>query len=111
VRDSRRLGYLGLAVTYVLPWALLTVLASGGAFWSITLLSVALLARISLALLVGVGILNDGQVLRDLLLLPLRDAFGLFFWIWSYASNTVVWRGQRFRLCRGHLNPLPPPPS
>jgi ceramide glucosyltransferase len=111
VRDSRRLGYLGLAVTYVLPWALLTVLASGGAFWSITLLSVALLARISVALLVGVGILNDGQVLRDLLLLPLRDAFGLFFWIWSYASNTVVWRGQRFRLRRGHLNPLPPPPS
>jgi ceramide glucosyltransferase len=106
VRDSRRAGYLGLAVTYVLPWALLTVLATGGALWSITLLSVALLARISVALLVGVGILNDGQVLRDILLLPLRDCFGLFFWAWSYASNTVLWRGQRFRLKRGHLEHL-----
>jgi ceramide glucosyltransferase len=103
VRDSRRAGYLGLAITYVLPWALLTVLASGGALWSITLLSLALLARVAVALIVGVGLLHDGQVLRDILLLPLRDAFGLFFWFWSYASNTVLWRGQRFRLHRGHL--------
>jgi ceramide glucosyltransferase len=103
VRDSRRAGYLGLAITYVLPWALLTVLASGAALWSITLLSVALLVRIAVALTVGVGILNDGQVLRDLLLLPLRDCCGLFFWVWSFASNTVLWRGERFRLRRGHL--------
>ena len=111
VRDSRRAGYLGLAVTYVLPWALLTILASGGALWSITLLSVALLARISVALLVGVGVLNDAQVLRDILLLPLRDGFGLFFWAWSYASNTVLWRGQRFRLKRGHLENVDAPPD
>lgn len=106
VRDSRRAGYLGLGITYVLPWALLTVLASGGALWSITLLSLALLARVAVALIVGVSILGDGQVLRDILLLPLRDCFGLFFWIWSYASNTVLWRGERFRLRRGHLEHL-----
>ena len=105
-RDSRRAGYLGLGITYVLPWALLTVVASGGALWSFTLFSVALLARVAVALIVGVGLLRDGQVLRDLLLLPLRDAFGLFFWAWSYASDTVVWRGERFRLHRGRLERL-----
>lgn len=106
VRDSRRAGYLGLGVTYVLPWALLAVVASGGALWSITLLSVALLARISVALIVGVGLLSDGQVLRDILLLPIRDIFALFFWLWSYASDTIVWRGERFRLHRGRLEHL-----
>ena len=105
-RDSRRAGYLGLGITYVLPWAVLTMIASGGELWSFTLFSVALLARMAVALVVGVGLLRDGQIFRDLLLLPLRDAFGLFFWAWSYASDTVVWRGERFRLRRGRLEPL-----
>jgi ceramide glucosyltransferase len=105
-RDSRRAGYIGLGITYVLPWAVLTMLASGGALWSFTLLSVALLARMAVALVVGVGMLRDGQVLRDLLLIPIRDAFGLWFWLWSYASDIVVWRGERFRLRRGRLEKL-----
>jgi ceramide glucosyltransferase len=102
-RDSRRAGYLGLGVTYVLPWALLAVVASGCSLWSLSLLSVALLVRVGVALTVGVGVLHDGQVLRDIWLLPLRDCFGLFFWAWSYASDIVVWRGERFRLRRGGL--------
>jgi len=102
-RDSRRAGYFGLAVTYVLPWALTVVIASGFSLWSFSLLSLALLVRVSVALTVGVGILRDGQVLRDIWLLPLRDCFGLFFWAWSYASDVVVWRGERFRLRNGRL--------
>lgn len=103
-RDSRRAGYFGLLFTYVLPWAVATVIASGFALWSFSLLSVALLARLAVALTVGVGLLQDGQVLRDLAWLPVRDGFGLFFWAWSYASDVVVWRGERFRLHRGTLH-------
>jgi len=102
-RDSRRAGYLGLGVTYTLPWAIAAVIASGGALWSFTLLSIALLVRVAVALKVGVGILRDGQVLRDLILLPIRDGFGLMFWAWSYASDVVVWRGESFRLKNGVL--------
>jgi ceramide glucosyltransferase len=102
-RDSRRLGYLGLGLTYCVPWALLTVLASGGALWSFTLLTMALLARVAVALTVGVGLLRDDQVLRDLWLLPMRDLFGLLFWMWSFAGDTVVWRGERFRLHDGRI--------
>jgi ceramide glucosyltransferase len=102
-RDSRKLGYLGLGITFCLPWAILTCIASGFALWSFTLLSLAALARVSVALAVGVGVLRDGQVLRDLWLLPLRDLCGLVFWAWSFAGDTIVWRGERFHLRNGRL--------
>jgi ceramide glucosyltransferase len=103
-RDSRKLGYVGLGITYALPWAIFTCIASGLALWSFTLLSLVALARVAVALSVGVGVLGDGQVLRDLWLLPLRDFFGLGFWAWSFAGDTVVWRGEQFRLRDGRIS-------
>jgi len=112
-RDSRKLGYMGLGITYALPWAMMTCVASGFALWSFSLLSVVALARVAVALSVGVGVLRDGQVLRDLWLLPLRDFFGLGFWAWSFAGDTVVWRGELFYLRDGRISPVaggvPPP--
>jgi ceramide glucosyltransferase len=102
-RDSRKLGYVGLGITFALPWAVMTCIASGLALWSFSLLSVVVLARVAVALSVGVGILRDGQVLRNLWLLPLRDFFGLGFWAWSFAGDTVVWRGERFHLRNGRI--------
>ncbi len=104
-RDSRKLGYVGLGITYALPWAVMTCVASGFALWSFSLLSVVMLARVAVALSVGVGVLGDAQVLRDLWLLPLRDFFGLWFWAWSFAGDTVVWRGQLFSLRNGRITP------
>ena len=102
-RDSRRWGYIGLGITYCIPWAVLNCIASGFALWSFTLLSLVLLARVCVALTVGVGVLRDEQVLRDIWLLPLRDFVGLGFWAWSFASHTVVWRGERFELENGRI--------
>ncbi|MGA2438241.1 MAG: bacteriohopanetetrol glucosamine biosynthesis glycosyltransferase HpnI [Acidobacteriaceae bacterium] len=105
VRDARRWGYLGMGITYCIPWAVLNCVASGFALWSFSLLSLVVLARVAVALTVGVGVLGDAQVLRDIWLLPLRDFCGLGFWVWSYASDTVVWRGERFRLRNGRISP------
>jgi len=102
-RDSRKLGYVGLGITFCLPWAVFACIASGFALWSFTLLSLTLLARVSVALSVGVGVLHDGQVLRDLWLLPLRDFFAFGFWLWSFAGDTVVWRGEQFHLHDGRI--------
>jgi ceramide glucosyltransferase len=55
------------------------------------------------ALAAGVGILRDRQVLRDLWLLPLRDFCALGVWIWSFAGNSVQWRGETFLLKQGKL--------
>jgi ceramide glucosyltransferase len=105
IRDSRKLGYVGLVFTFGLPWAILNVLASGFTLESLALLSLTLLARVTVALSIGVGILGDRQVPRDIWLLPLRDLTAMWVWIWSFASNTVVWRGQRFILRQGKLTP------
>jgi len=103
IRDSRRAGYVGLLFTYGLPWALLNWLASGFAIEGLALLSLALLARVTVALGVGVGILGDRQVLRDLWLVPVRDLTAMAVWVWSFAGNTVTWRGETFRLEKGML--------
>jgi ceramide glucosyltransferase len=105
IRDSRRLGYFGLVFTFVLPWAIFNAIASGFSLESLALLSLACLARVTLALAVGVGLLDDGQVLRDLWLLPLRDLAALWVWVWSFAGDTVVWRGEAFTLQDGDLKP------
>lgn len=105
-RDSRRWGYFGLGITYALPWAVMTCIASGFALWSFSLLSVVILARVAVALSVGVGVLHDDQVIRDLWLLPLRDFFGLGFWAWSFAGDTIVWRGELFALRNGRITRL-----
>lgn len=103
VRDERGLGYAGLPLSFGLVWAAATVIASAGAIWSWALLSMSLLARIALALSVGVGILGDRQVLRDLWLVPLRDVIGAGLWLGSFASDDVEWRGLKFKLKRGRL--------
>jgi ceramide glucosyltransferase len=103
VRDSRKLGYAGLVVTFGIPWAVFNCIACGFDLPSLALLSLTVLARISVALAIGVGILDDRQVLRDLWLLPLRDFCALAVWIWSFAGNSVTWRGERFLLRDGKL--------
>jgi ceramide glucosyltransferase len=104
IRDSRKLGYLGLIFTFGLPWAVANLIASGFSLVSVALLSVTLAARVALALTVGVGILNDGQVLRDLWLLLPRDVAALGIWVWSYASHNITWRGEEFQLKDGKLS-------
>jgi ceramide glucosyltransferase len=103
VRDARPGGYAGLPFTFGLLWALAALVASAGAVWSWPLLSLALLARLALALSVGVGVLGDPQVLRDAWLIPLRDLMGAWLWAWSFASDDVEWRGVRFHLHKGRL--------
>jgi ceramide glucosyltransferase len=105
-RDSRRMGYIGLVLTFGLPWAILAVALSLGAWWSWGLLALALGLRCAVALQVGVGVVHDRSVSRHLWLLPLRDLIAFGVWFWSFADNKVRWRGDIFVLEDGKIRPL-----
>lgn len=106
MRDARRAGYAGLVLSYGLAWACLNLIASGLSLFAFALFTLALFLRVTLALGVGVGILRDRQVLRDLWLLVPRDLIALGVWAWSFSSDTVIWRDQRFLLKKGKLTRL-----
>jgi ceramide glucosyltransferase len=103
VKDRRPGQYFGLIATFGFAWAILAVVALPAAWWTWTIFAVTALVRVTAAFVVGKGVLDDAQVLRDLWLLPLRDFLALAIWIGSFFGNTVVWRGLRFRLKNGKL--------
>ena len=104
VRDARPGGYAGLLFTQGFTLALLNVLASGFSPLSLWLLALTFFLRLSLAMTVGAQVLADHQVLPTLWLLPLRDVVATCLWIAGFASNTIVWRGERFHVQNGKLN-------
>lgn len=103
IRVSRFAGYVGMGITYALPWALLALLLARCAIWAWVLLVMTAVMRSAVALKVGRGILHDSQVTRWLWLLPIRDVIAVFVWFVSFFGHSIIWRGQRFRLQHGKL--------
>ena len=106
VRDARPGGYAGLLFTHGLALALLNVLASGLSPLSLWLLGLSFFLRLALAMTVGAEVLGDHEVLPNLWLLPLRDLVAMGMWAAGFAGNSIVWRGQRFLLNGGKLQPM-----
>ena len=103
VRDSRFWGYVGLGLTFGLPWAALALIFSRGAAWAWALLACTAAIRLVVAIVVGKSVLQDRQVVRSLALIPVRDVFALLVWIVSFAGHRIVWRGDHFSLENGKL--------
>jgi ceramide glucosyltransferase len=103
IRASRFWGFMGLIFTFAIPWSLVALVVTRGGFWTWMFLAAACLARLLTALVVGIGALNDVQVLRQVWLIPLRDVIAVFVWIASLGGRTVIWRGERSRLKEGKL--------
>jgi ceramide glucosyltransferase len=106
VKDRRKAQYLGLIVTFALAWAIISVAAAPHAWWTWTTLVITALLRFAAALAIRNSVLRDPQVTRDLWLVPLRDFVGLAVWVASFFGDTIVWRGERFCLRNGKLEPL-----
>jgi ceramide glucosyltransferase len=103
VRDSRAGGYIGLVSTYGLMWAILCVIAAGGAAWSWAAFAATLFLRFAMAVVVGNSVLQDRRLFANLWLLPIRDLIAVGVWAASFAGHTVTWRGDRFELRKGRL--------
>ena len=106
VRDSRRWGYAGLALTFGIIWSALAAALANGALWSWLLLGTAATLRVAVAVSVGMNVVGDAAVLQRLYLLPVRDLAALLIWIASFTGHTIDWRGDLFILEKGKLRPV-----
>ena len=103
IRDARRWGYLGMALTFGLPWSIALLLAARAAPWAWALLALTLAARVGVGLAASSAVLHDRQTLNNIFLLPIRDLIALLVWVASFAGHQVHWRGDVFYLQHGRL--------
>ena len=66
-------------------------------------------SRVALGALVGRLVVAEPRWVRSALLYPLRDLLGFGYWIASYVSNQVRWRGEVYNLLQdGFMRNDPP---
>lgn len=104
VRGSRTWGYVGLLLTFGVPWALaLMILAPIKAIWAVALFLATVGLRMAVGLTAASNVLGDRQTERDVFLLPLRDLLAPVIWTIGLFGNRILWRGDVFYLRRGRL--------
>lgn len=103
VRDMRKWGYIGVLLTYGLPFSLLAFVFSAGAAWAWTLLAAVAVVRFVTGYFLCDRVVHDRITQRNLWLIPLRDVIGLVLWFVSFAGDTITWRGEVFHLKDGKL--------
>lgn len=102
LKSARFGGYIGLVITFGLPWALLALILARGATWAWILLALTAAMRLAVAVYVSKKVLRDPQT-HLLKWLLLRDIFALFVWLASFVGHTVKWRGATYTLKQGKL--------
>jgi ceramide glucosyltransferase len=100
-RFSRPKGHLGTALTFSMPYGLMgagTAVALHRPLLGGLLLLWSWASRVALGALVGGLVVVEPRRVRTMVLYPLRDLLGFGYWIASYVSNQVRWRGQNYNL-------------
>lgn len=109
-RFSRPKGHFGTSLTYAMPFGLLAFAAALALHWPKTafaMLAIGVLTRWVIAISVGAGVVHERALWRTLLLYPLRDLMGFGFWVASYGSRQILWRGEDYVLeAGGYMRPL-----
>ena len=103
IRALAPVAFATTALQYPLFWALLAVLLSNGADWTLAGFAAAWAVRAAAAH--GVDRTLRDRIARPLRpvplwLLPLRDTLSMAQLVASYLSGEVVWRGQRLSATR-----------
>lgn len=129
IKDRRFGQYFGLIVTFGLAWGILGVLLAPLVWWAWVALGFAFVTRFWAAYVMSEKVLNIADSVQDeqdvtnfrvtsdyvsslsqswtdLWLIPFRDFVALCVWVASFFGNTIVWRGERFRLRNGKLESL-----
>ncbi len=93
IRSIDPLGHLGSVLTHPFAFALLGLLLCGTTWWTWAVVCAALLARLSVKVLLDRTL---SQQPRGLWLMPAWDLAAFLIFIASFLSQRVTWRGFRF---------------
>jgi ceramide glucosyltransferase len=97
-------GHAASLLTFAVPFGILAALAgslSGHPRLGWSLLIWTLVNRMVMSIAVGWLVVRDWRALAFCWLYPLRDLMGFGFWLASYTGDTVIWRGETYRLVTG----------
>lgn len=109
-RFSRPKGHFGTSLTFGMPFGLLAFTAAllldkPGLAWCC--LGFTLAGRWLQGWVVAKYVVKERRPWRSMLLFPLRDLIGIFFWAASYGSNQILWRGEVYELLeQGRMRPF-----
>jgi ceramide glucosyltransferase len=114
-RFSRPKGHFGTGLTFAMPYGALGLAAGllvGSQPLGWALFGWAWVNRMILCFMVGGMAVDDARARRYCWLYPLRDVLGFCFWVASYSSSVIDWRGQKYRLIKdGKMVPVDAPDS
>jgi ceramide glucosyltransferase len=105
-RECRPWGYLGMVLTYGLPWSLAAALVAPSWTVAACYLGSYVGLRFLMAWTVGVWGLRDAVLRRKLWLVPVRDALAFLVWLASFSSRRIQWRGLEFNVANGRMIPV-----
>ena len=91
IRVSRPTGYFGYLVTQATFWCLVAAMFG---YWEIALSGLAVRLIAAAAAMIVLGNMQTARIL----MVPLRDLFGLAVWAAGVVGHEVEWRGIRFKL-------------
>ncbi len=103
-RFSRPKGHFGTVLTFCTPFGILAAWAAGVLHHGMLgagLLAWAIGSRVAMAAGISQWVLQEPSPRQSTLLYPLRDAMGMLFWLASYGSRRILWRGETYVLEMG----------
>jgi ceramide glucosyltransferase len=105
LRNVRPCGYVGLLLTFGLPWAILAALVAPSLGLASAYLASYLVLRLGLVWTMGVWGLGDPVTRKSWWLVPLRDVINFAVWVTGFITNKITWRGLEYRVKKGLLVP------
>jgi len=93
-RISRPAGHFGLIFTFGFAYAVSLSILAGFSKLALSVLIGITIIRLITALFASVVCLQEREIVKRIMLLPVRDLLCFWIWIASYCSNTIKWRGR-----------------
>lgn len=111
LRNVRPAGYVGLFLTFGLPWTVLAAAIAPSPACALGYVTAYLVLRLGQVWLTGAWGLNDSVTRRSWWLTPFRDALNFLVWIAGFFTSKIVWRGIPYRVQKGQLVPITDSPQ